>query len=115
MPKVVAIHSFHSGAGKSMIAANLATLLTLQGNRVGLLDGSLQSPNLHAAFRLNESEISHPFTHYLRGQCAIQDTVLDVPSYADDDVGGRLFLLPNLPNPVPFDDLDAKLLIDGFR
>ncbi len=115
MPKVVAIHSFHSGAGKSMIAANLATLLTLQGNRVGLLDGNLDAPDLHSLFRVSQSEITHPFIDYLNGQCSIKDTVLDVTSYSADDVGGKLFLIPNLPQNLPFDTLDAKLLIDGFR
>ncbi|GIK63431.1 MAG: hypothetical protein BroJett018_12250 [Chloroflexota bacterium] len=115
MPKVVAIHSFHSGAGKSIIAANLAALLSLQGNRIGLLDGNLLSPDLHTAFRISESEIVHPFTDYLHGRSSIKDTVLDVTPYAADDVGGRLFLLPNLPQNSPLNGLDAKLLIDGFR
>lgn len=115
MPKVVAIHSFHSGAGKSMIAANLATLLTLQGNRVGLLDGNLDAPDLHNLFRISQNEITHPFIDYLNGQCSIKDTVLDVTSYSADDVGGKLFLVPNLPPLAPIDKLDAKLLVDGFR
>ncbi|MBI5930854.1 MAG: MinD/ParA family protein [Chloroflexi bacterium] len=115
MPKVVAIHSFHGGAGKSMIAANLATLLTLQGKRVGLLDGNLHSPQLYAAFRLSPNEVVSSFSDYLRGRCSIKETILDVTSYAADDVGGKLFLLPNLPENPSFDGLDAKQLIDGFR
>ena len=55
MPKVVSIHSYRGGTGKSNFTANLATTVALQGYRVGMVDTDLPSPGIHNLFGL-ESE-----------------------------------------------------------
>ena len=45
--RLVAVHSFRGGNGKSSIAANLAGLLAADGQRVGVIDADIQSPGMH--------------------------------------------------------------------
>ncbi len=54
MSKIISIHSFGGGTGKSNLIANLAVLIALQGKRVAIIDTDLQSPGIHALFNINE-------------------------------------------------------------
>ena len=38
MAKIVSIHSFRGGTGKSNITANVAAQIAMQGHRVGVID-----------------------------------------------------------------------------
>ena len=44
MARLIAVHSFRGGTGKSNITANIATLLATEGKRVGIVDLDVQSP-----------------------------------------------------------------------
>jgi ATP-binding protein involved in chromosome partitioning len=52
--RVIAISSGKGGVGKSTVAANMAVALTLQGHRVGLMDGDIYGPNIPRMFGLFE-------------------------------------------------------------
>jgi ATP-binding protein involved in chromosome partitioning len=52
--RVIAISSGKGGVGKSTVAANLAVALSLQGHRVGLMDGDIYGPNIPRMFGLFE-------------------------------------------------------------
>lgn len=52
MAKIISIHSFRGGTGKSNITANIAALLATEGQRVGVIDTDIQSPGIHALFGL---------------------------------------------------------------
>ncbi|MHA2160599.1 MAG: nucleotide-binding protein, partial [Candidatus Thorarchaeota archaeon] len=45
--KIVSIHSFRGGTGKSNIAANLAATAALDGKRVAVMDTDIASPGIH--------------------------------------------------------------------
>lgn len=47
MTKIISIHSFRGGTGKSNVTANLATLIARMGFRVGIVDLDVQSPGIH--------------------------------------------------------------------
>lgn len=47
MGKLIAVHAFCGGTGKTSIAANVAAQLALRGRRVGLIDADLTAPGLH--------------------------------------------------------------------
>lgn len=72
------MHSFRGGTGKSNATANVASLLALQGQRVGIVDTDIQSPGIHAIFGLDEEQIRHSLNDYLWGRCTIEDTAHDV-------------------------------------
>ena len=48
--KLIAIHSFRGGVGKSNLTANIAALLAAGGRRVGVIDTDIQSPGIHVLF-----------------------------------------------------------------
>ncbi|MEM8603501.1 MAG: P-loop NTPase, partial [Cyanobacteria bacterium P01_H01_bin.121] len=47
MSKIVSIHSYRGGTGKSNSAANLATTIARYGHRVCVVDTDIQSPGIH--------------------------------------------------------------------
>lgn len=95
MLKIVAIHSFRGGTGKSNITANVATVLAKWGHRVGLMDTDLQSPGIHILFGIDQDTLSYTLNDYLWHGCEIQDAAYDVtPEAIAQTSKGKIFLAP---------------------
>ncbi|KAF0107197.1 MAG: cobyrinic acid a c-diamide synthase [Anaerolineaceae bacterium] len=73
MGKIISIHSFRGGTGKSNITANLAAQAALQGKRVAVVDTDIQSPGIHVLFGLDETKMGHTLNEFLRGECTIKE------------------------------------------
>lgn len=95
MPKIIAIHSFRGGTGKSNATANLAFLLAQKGQRVGIVDTDIQSPGIHVLFNLDPREISCSLNDFLWGKCEIASAVYDVSKSIGPQPDGKLFLIPS--------------------
>jgi septum site-determining protein MinD len=120
MAKIISIHSFRGGTGKSNMAANVATLLAAAGQRIGVVDTDIQSPGIHVLFGMSQETMSRSLNDYLWGRCEIAAAAYDVTSSLDEGLGGRVFLIPSSSNPsdiarVMHDGYDVALLNDGFR
>jgi cellulose biosynthesis protein BcsQ len=50
MSRCIAFHSYKGGTGKTTLACNLASMLSLKGYNVSLLDLDVYAPSLHAYF-----------------------------------------------------------------
>ena len=74
--KIISIHSFRGGTGKSNTTANITTLLAAQGLRVGVIDTDIQSPGIHVLFGLDEDAMGHSLNDYLWGKCTIEETLM---------------------------------------
>ena len=59
MSKIISIHSFRGGTGKSNTTANVAAILAGQGLRVGVIDTDIQSPGIHVLFGFEEEDMQH--------------------------------------------------------
>jgi septum site-determining protein MinD len=94
MSKIISIHSFRRGTGKSIVTANVAALLAVEGRRVIVIDTNLASPSLHILFHLAEAEISHSLNEYLWGKCAIQQTIHDVTPRLGMEIKGQVLFIP---------------------
>src|SRR5262245_5574298 len=119
MPKIISIHSFRGGTGKSNSTANLAALLAAGGRRVGVVDTDIQSPGLHVLFGMDQSELSHTLNDYLWGACAVEQAAYDVTPRLGVPIAGKIFLIPSSIKPgeiarVVRDGYDVSLLNDGF-
>jgi MinD-like ATPase involved in chromosome partitioning or flagellar assembly len=78
LARIVSIHSFRGGTGKSNLTANLAALAALGGRRVGIVDTDIQSPGIHVLFGFDEERITRCLNDYLWGRCAIAEAAYDV-------------------------------------
>ncbi len=70
--KVIAISSAVSGEGKTFTSVNLATVLSMVGKRVLLVNLDLRKPKLHLIFNL---ENSLGMSNYLVGRCSFSDLI----------------------------------------
>lgn len=120
MSKIVSVHSFRGGTGKSNTTANLASLLAMQGMRVGVVDTDIASPGIHVLFNFDEADLVHSLNDYLWGKCSIKETAHDVTGHVGSDVKGQIFLIPSSIKAgeiarILREGYDVGLLNDGFR
>jgi MinD-like ATPase involved in chromosome partitioning or flagellar assembly len=120
MSKIISLHSFRGGTGKSNTTANIAALLAADGRRVGVVDTDIQSPGIHILFGLAGEQVSHALNDYLWGKCDIAETAHDVSSCLGSDLKGKVYLIPSSIRPgeitrVLREGYDAQLLTTGFR
>lgn len=120
MSKIISIHSFRGGTGKSNTSANLAALLAEQGLRVGVVDTDILSPGIHVIFGLDDSRFTHSLNDYLWGKCDIGETAHDVTATMGGNVPGKVFLIPSSIKPgeitrILREGYDPELLNEGFR
>ncbi|GAB3162108.1 MinD/ParA family protein [Myceligenerans halotolerans] len=79
MTKIITIHSYRGGTGKSRLTAGLAAALAAKGRRVLVVDTNIQAPALHIFLGFPTSGIELGLTDYLIGSCEIEQIVQDVP------------------------------------
>lgn len=120
MSKIISVHSFRGGTGKSNTTANLAAIIAQAGNRVGVVDTDVNSPGIHILFGMDETEMGHSLNDYLWGKCAIKDTAHDVTANLKADIPGKIFLIPSSMKAgeiarVLREGYDVGLLNDGFQ
>lgn len=124
MAKIIAIHSFRGGTGKSNISANLAALVAASGKRVGIIDTDIQSPGVHVIFNFNQDQVKYALNDFLWGTCQIEEAAYDVtstlgvPESVDESL--RLYLIPSSVKTgeiarVLRDGYDVGLLNDGIQ
>jgi septum site-determining protein MinD len=120
LARIISVHSFRGGTGKSNITANVAFLLALGGRSVGVIDTDIQSPGIHILFGLEGAEITTSLNDYLWHRRDITETALDVTRNLAADIEGRLFLIPSSTEPgqiarVLREGYDAERLTRGLR
>ena len=119
MAKVIALHSFRGGTGKSNITANLATVVAEAGHRVAMVDTDVQSPGIHAIFGLSESDIGRSLNDFLWRQGTITEAAHDVSKPACLQ-NGKLYLVPSSMKTADISRIlhegyDVRLLKDGLK
>jgi MinD-like ATPase involved in chromosome partitioning or flagellar assembly len=120
MSKIISIHSFRGGTGKSNTSANLSVILAGRGLRVGVVDTDIQSPGIHVLFGMREDEIKFALNDYLWGRCDIEAAAYDVTSRLGVTLSGRVYLIPSSINPgeitrIINEGYDVGMLNDGFQ
>jgi MinD-like ATPase involved in chromosome partitioning or flagellar assembly len=120
MSKIISVHSFRGGTGKSNTTANLAALYAQMGKRVGVVDTDINSPGIHVLFGLDETTMDRSLNDYLWGKCEIKDTAMDVTANIEVPVTGKIFLIPASIKAgeiarILREGYDVGLLNDGFQ
>ncbi|OCQ92504.1 CDP-3,6-dideoxy-D-glycero-L-glycero-4-hexulose-4-reductase [Nostoc sp. MBR 210] len=122
MSKIVSIHSFRGGTGKSNSTANLAGIVARYGYRVGIVDTDIQSPGIHVLFGFDEQKMKYALNDYLWGRCNIEESAYDVSSVLGQSANkkGRIYLIPSSIKArditkVLREGFDFNLLNEGFQ
>lgn len=123
MSKIVSIHSFRGGTGKSNISANVAAQIAKDGNRVGVVDTDINSPGIHVLFGMDEDEMTKSLNDYLWDKCTIEEAAYPVGARVGKGevfpIGGEIFLVPSSIRAgditrVLREGYDVGLLNEGF-
>lgn len=109
--RLVAIHSFRGGTGKSLITANIAALLAASGKRVGIVDTSLLSPGIHIILDGDGSRFTNTINDLLWENCTPDEVAYDVTDRVGNILQGKLFLIPSSMNPGQM----AQVLSEGYE
>ena len=125
MGKIVSIHSFRGGTGKSNLTANLAVSVARTGKRVGVIDTDIQSPGIHVLLGLKEQQMNRSLNDFLWGRCSIGETAYDVSAFVRGESQTPLDLPPLflIPSSLKVADIarilqqgyEVSLLHDGYR
>ncbi|HUS15406.1 MAG TPA: MinD/ParA family protein [Chloroflexia bacterium] len=110
MSKIISVHSFRGGTGKSNTTANLSALLAARGLRVGVIDTDIHSPGIHVLFGLDEEQMKYSLNDYLWGKCDIKQAAVDVTDRLGTNVKGQIFLVPSS---IKAGDI-ARVLREGY-
>ena len=122
MSKIICIHSYRGGTGKSNTTANLAALIACEGNRVGVIDTDLPSPGIHILFGLANKQGEPTLNDFLWGKRKITECAYDV-SYVLEGQGTPKSKIYLVPSSVKINDIsrilregfDAELLFEGYQ
>jgi len=111
MAKVLAVHSFRGGTGKSNLSANLAVALGLQGRRVAVIDTDLASPGIHVLFGFSPEDGQATLNDHLQGDTAILKCAHEVTPPDVKRAHGHIWLVPAAMEA----DRIARLLREGYK
>lgn len=120
MAKIISVHSFRGGTGKSNTSANLAAMMAMRGLRVAVIDTDINSPGVHVLFGLEEESMELTLNDYLWGRCDIEDAAYDVTAGLGDNIPGKVLLVPSSVKVANISRIlregyDVGLLNDGFQ
>ncbi len=120
MSRIISVHSFRGGTGKSNTSANLAALMAMEGLRVGVVDTDIQSPGIHVLLGLDQDTIEHSLNDYLWGKCDIEQAAHDVTANIPGVLPGKVYLIPSSIKAgeiarIIREGYDVGLLNDGFQ
>jgi len=102
--KILAIHSYKGGTGKTLLSVNLAAAFAKREKKVCVLDMDFRAPSLQSIFKLDRSE--YWLNDYLNGVCEINKVLIDYTSQCKCN-GEMLVGLAN-PTTEALRDMSAK-------
>jgi MinD-like ATPase involved in chromosome partitioning or flagellar assembly len=102
--KIVAVHSYKGGTGKTLLSVNLAAAFAKRGKKVCLFDLDFRAPSLATLFRVEKAD--HWLNDYLNGTCEIDKVLIDLSDRIHN--GGKLLVGLANPSTEAIRDMSAK-------
>jgi MinD-like ATPase involved in chromosome partitioning or flagellar assembly len=93
--KIISVHSYRGGTGKSNLTANLAVCLAAPGKRVAVVDTDIQSPGIHMLFGLKDTSEVRTLNDYLWERCRVGETAVQVTPDRIRETEGHIWLVPS--------------------
>jgi len=109
--KIISVHSYRGGTGKSNVTANLAVCLAAAGKRVAVVDTDIQSPGIHMLFGLKDTSECRTLNDYLAERCRVGETAADVTPDPINQTKGHIWLVPSNLHAGEI----AKVLREGYN
>jgi septum site-determining protein MinD len=91
--KIIAVHSYKGGTGKTLLSVNLAATFAKHGKKVCLFDLDFRAPSLATLLKVGKAD--HWLNDYLNGTCEIDKVLVDL----SDRVHNKGKLLVGFANP----------------
>ena len=104
MGKIIAVHSYKGGTGKTSLSVNLAATYARKGKKVCLMDLDFRAPSLHAIFK--QQGLDYWLNDYLNGICEIDKVLVDATNDHGND--GKLVVALANPSTEAIRDMTAK-------
>jgi septum site-determining protein MinD len=104
LSKILAVHSYKGGTGKTLLSINIAAAFAKQGKKVCLFDLDFRAPSLATLLKTDKSE--YWMNDYLNGVCEINKVLVDLSGRIDN--GGTLFVGLANPSTEAIRDMTAK-------
>jgi len=104
MSKIIAVHSYKGGTGKTLLSVNLAATLAKLGKTVCLFDLDFRAPSLFAILKVETAECW--LNDYLNGACDINKVLMDLSSRIQGN--GKFFAALANPATEAIRDMSAK-------
>jgi len=104
LSKIIAVHSYKGGTGKTLLSINLAANFVTHGKKVCLLDLDFRAPSLSTILKIEKAECW--LNDYLNGTCGIDKVLVNISDRIQNK--GKLFV--GLANPATeaIRDMSAK-------
>jgi MinD-like ATPase involved in chromosome partitioning or flagellar assembly len=78
MSKIIAVHSYKGGTGKTLLSVNLAATFAKQGKKVCIFDLDFRAPSLFSILKVENTEAW--FNDYLNNTCDVNKTLINLSS-----------------------------------
>jgi MinD-like ATPase involved in chromosome partitioning or flagellar assembly len=104
MGKIIAVHSYKGGTGKTLLSLNLAATFAKHGKKVCLFDLDFRAPSLCTILKVEKSDCW--LNDYLNGTCEISRVLLDLSSRLEGN--GNFFVGLANPSTEAIRDMSAK-------
>jgi septum site-determining protein MinD len=102
--KIIAVHSYKGGTGKTLLSVNLAAIFAKHGKKVCLFDLDFRAPSLATLLKIGNTD--HWLNDYLNGTCEIDKVLVDLSDRVHDK--GKLFVGFANPATEAIRDMSAK-------
>jgi len=104
MGKIVAVHSYKGGTGKTLLSVNLAAVFAKHGKKVCLLDLDFRAPSLATLLKIDKAE--YWMNDYLNGVCEINKVLVNMSNRINN--AGELYVGLANPSTEAIRDMTAK-------
>ncbi len=104
MGKIVAVHSYKGGTGKTLLSVNIAAIFAKHGKKVCLFDLDFRAPSLATLLKIDKAE--YWMNDYLNGVCEINKVLVDMSNRINN--AGELCVGLANPSTEAIRDMTAK-------
>jgi MinD-like ATPase involved in chromosome partitioning or flagellar assembly len=104
MSKIIAVHSYKGGTGKTLFSVNLAATFAKAGKKVCVFDLDFRAPSLFAILKTPNSDFW--LNDYLNNTCEINKTLINLSSRIPGD--GKFYACLANPSTEAIRDMSSK-------